>query len=194
MLNCSSATATSFNNNATTATGGPACDGCHEAVTTVSKCGRCLNATYCSRTCQFNAWKQHKESCADSDILAELDNATISSRAKNAKLEKKYREISEKERLLFSRMYPAPSPNLAFEVYAFPDLYAGCDISLCFVGGDSEKNGLRFRDVKRLCLELNGFRKDLIWQAWANDTEKRLRIEVAHMIANEREKAGNAKV
>lgn len=41
----------------------PRCDKCHKEFEKLLQCGRCKSAFYCSRECQNNAWKTHKNIC-----------------------------------------------------------------------------------------------------------------------------------
>ena len=41
----------------------PRCDKCDKEFEKLLQCGRCKNAFYCSRECQNNAWKRHKNIC-----------------------------------------------------------------------------------------------------------------------------------
>ncbi|KAJ3025583.1 UNVERIFIED_CONTAM: Anaphase-promoting complex subunit 5 [Siphonaria sp. JEL0065] len=128
---------------------------------------------------------------AHGDILAELDAATLASRKKNMKSEKRYEEIAAKERQLFQVMYPSAMVHLGipFEGHVFPELYSGSDLGLSFLDGE-QVCGLRFRDVVRVCKgKKDAFRKDSVWVGWVGETEKRLRIEVAHLIAGEKDRA-----
>ena len=46
---------------------GKVCDNCHESPPKLLRCVRCLNAFYCSKTCQKEAWKaMHKAECVPS--------------------------------------------------------------------------------------------------------------------------------
>ncbi|KAJ3293235.1 putative 28S rRNA (cytosine-C(5))-methyltransferase [Rhizoclosmatium sp. JEL0117] len=158
------------------------CSNCFVANPSLAKCGRCMKVQYCSQTCQFAAWKSHKLVCGDSDILSELDS--LAPPHKSAKLERRYKEVAEKELELFHKMYPTTSAQGPFESYVFPELFCGSDVSLCF----GEEKGIRFREYRKQCEKDSRIRKDSVWSAWVKETEARLRIEVAHLIAKEKER------
>ena len=66
----------------------PSCDTCARSggffggraprnIASLSRCGGCFVALYCSRACQIKAWKKHKTVCAASCVALSKKRAAV---------------------------------------------------------------------------------------------------------------------
>ena len=68
------------------------CDNCNE-VKDYKRCAQCRAAKYCSRTCQKNHWKTHKETCK----VFQTNSNSVSELLRLSKLLKHFATIFKKE-------------------------------------------------------------------------------------------------
>ena len=93
------------------------CSHCGKQRTTLKRCSRCQQASYCGAECQNAAWKGHKKSCVSLDDVVEKVNA--------AGLRKDWREVLKWEGRMEDMMERQPDAECSVILGVFANAHCG---------------------------------------------------------------------